>query len=105
MIQRRCPICGQAVLWTSAFLFEQEVLMHARCWPPLAGLLAQDDEPPATPHAGDRLTRDEGPGCKKDTLRHHTYSEGERRWVTPRCLECVWVETMALIEKRLTPRE
>ena len=37
MTQRRCAICGQPVLWTSAFLFEQEVLMHARCWPPWPG--------------------------------------------------------------------
>jgi hypothetical protein len=44
MTQRRCAICGQRVLRTSAFLFEQEVLMHARCWPPLARLLEQGDE-------------------------------------------------------------
>ena len=44
MTQRRCAICGQAVLRTSAFLFEQDVLMHARCWPPLARLLEQGDE-------------------------------------------------------------
>jgi hypothetical protein len=44
MTQRRCAICGQPVLRTSAFLFEQEVLMHARCWPPLARLLEQGDE-------------------------------------------------------------
>jgi hypothetical protein len=37
-------VCGQRVLWTSGFLFEQEVLMHARCWPPLARLLKQGDE-------------------------------------------------------------
>jgi hypothetical protein len=43
MTQRRCAICGQAVLQTSAFLFEQDVLMHARCWPPLARLLEQGD--------------------------------------------------------------
>jgi hypothetical protein len=44
MIQPPCAVCGQRVLWTSAFLFEQEVLMHARCWPPLARFLEQGDE-------------------------------------------------------------
>jgi hypothetical protein len=44
MTQRWCAICGQPVLRTSAFLFEQDVLMHARCWPPLARLLEQGDE-------------------------------------------------------------
>jgi hypothetical protein len=44
MTQRRCAICGQPVLRTSAFLFEQDVLMHARCWPPLARILALADE-------------------------------------------------------------
>jgi hypothetical protein len=44
MTQPPCAVCGQRVLWTSAFLFESEVLMHARCWPPLARLLEQGDE-------------------------------------------------------------
>jgi hypothetical protein len=44
MIQRRCAVCGQPVLRTSAFLFEQDVLMHAPCWPPLARILARGDE-------------------------------------------------------------
>jgi hypothetical protein len=44
MTRPLCAVCGQRVLWTSAFLFEQEVLMHARCWPPLARLLEQGDE-------------------------------------------------------------
>jgi hypothetical protein len=44
MTHRRCAICGQPVLWTSAFLFEQDVLMHAGCWPPLARLLEQGEE-------------------------------------------------------------
>jgi hypothetical protein len=44
MTQRRCAVCGQPVLWTSAFLFEHEVLMHARCWPPLARLLEQGEK-------------------------------------------------------------
>jgi hypothetical protein len=38
MIQRRCAVCGQPVLPTSTFVFEQEALMHTRCWPPLARL-------------------------------------------------------------------
>jgi hypothetical protein len=44
MIQCRCAVCGQPVLRTSAFLFEQDVLMHARCWPPLARILALGNE-------------------------------------------------------------
>jgi hypothetical protein len=44
MIQRRCALCGQPVSRTSAFLFEQDVLMHAGCWPPLARLLGQGEE-------------------------------------------------------------
>jgi len=44
MTQPPCAVCGQRVLWTSAFLFEQEVLMHARCWPPRAWFLEQGDE-------------------------------------------------------------
>lgn len=44
MTQPPCAVGGQRVLWTSAFLFEQDVLMHARCWPPLARLLEQGEE-------------------------------------------------------------
>jgi hypothetical protein len=44
MTRPSCAVCGQRVLWTSAFLFEQEVLMHARCWPPLARILERADE-------------------------------------------------------------
>jgi hypothetical protein len=45
MTQRRCAVCEQPVLWTSAFQFEQEALMHARCWPHLARLLEQGIPP------------------------------------------------------------
>jgi hypothetical protein len=37
------------------------------------------------------------PQCQKDTLRHHTHSEGDRRWVTTRCAECGWVDTTSWV--------
>jgi hypothetical protein len=46
MTQPLCAVCGQRMLWTSAFLIEQDVLMHARCSPPLAGRLERGDEVP-----------------------------------------------------------
>jgi hypothetical protein len=46
MTQPPCAVCGQRVLWTSAYLFEQDVLMHARCWPPVSRLLKQGDAVP-----------------------------------------------------------
>jgi CheY-like chemotaxis protein len=45
------------------------------------------------------------PSCKKDTLRHHTHSDGQRRWVTTRCVECGWVETTSWVERRPAPRD
>ena len=107
MTQRRCAICGQPVLRTSAFLFEQDVLMHAGCWPPLARFLEQGDE------MRDRAARElmvpnrpmNCPNCHKDTLRPHTYSDGNRRRVKTRCAECGWVDTTSWIEKRPPVKE
>ena len=45
------------------------------------------------------------PNCHKDTLRPHTYSDGNRRWVTTRCAECGWVDTTSWIEKRPPVKE
>jgi transposase-like protein len=44
------------------------------------------------------------PRCKKDMLRHHTHSERDRRWVTTRCAECGWVDTITWVEKPSTKR-
>ena len=107
MTRPPCAVCGQRVLWTSAFLFEQEVLMHARCWPPLARFLEQGEEVAAEVSTrADCLTRPMNcPNCKKDTLRPHTHSDGNRRWVTTRCAECGWVDTTSWIEKRPPVKE
>jgi DNA-directed RNA polymerase subunit RPC12/RpoP len=102
MTRPRCPVCGQRVLWTSAFLFESEVLMHARCWPPLRRLLDRAEKAP-TEARGRAEAVDRNmtcPRCKKDTLRHHTHSERDRRRVTTRCAECGWVDTTSWVEKR-----
>jgi transposase-like protein len=94
-------------LQTSAFLFEQEALMHAHCWPPLARLLEQGRQT-AREIAGraDRTADPKNcPYCNKDTLRHHTHSDGDRRWVTARCTDCGWVDTTSWIEKRPSLKE
>src|SRR5262249_19810292 len=33
------------------------------------------------------------PSCQKDTLTHHSRSEGDRRWVTTRCSACGYVDS------------
>jgi uncharacterized Zn finger protein len=44
------------------------------------------------------------PSCNGDTLRSHTHSDGERRWVTNRCAECGWVDTTSWIDERRPPK-
>jgi|RhiMetdeSRZDD1v2_1073273.scaffolds.fasta_scaffold137124_3 hypothetical protein len=51
--RRFCAVCAERVPWPSAFLFEGEALMHARCWPPLRRLLEQVAAPAEQPSARD----------------------------------------------------
>jgi hypothetical protein len=102
-----CAVCGQRVLWTSAFLFEQEVLMHARCWPPLSRLLKQGDEVRGK-SARERIlpaAAHELPELQEGYASAPYHSDGERRWVTTRCAECGWVETTRWIGKQPPQKE
>jgi hypothetical protein len=45
------------------------------------------------------------PSCKRDRLRPHVDSDGQRRWLTIRCAKCGWVDTTSWIEKRRLLRE